>query len=60
MFFNYDDSGRESFMSKVNKIVFIYPLPAAKVRRFLKRKVGRVDEGKRYKSLMELNASVQR
>ena len=46
MFFNYDDSGRESFMSKVNKIVFIYPLPAAMVRRFLKRKVGRVDEGK--------------
>ena len=44
--FQHDDSGRESFMSKVNKIVFIYPLPAAMVRRFLKRKVGRVDEGK--------------
>ena len=28
---------RISFMLKVNKIVFIYPLPAAKVRRFLRR-----------------------
>ena len=32
--FQHDDSGRESFMSKVNKIVFIYPLPSVRLAGF--------------------------